>query len=315
MPRWETRDRMRLGITVGLAGFSIVGSAALAYAALIEPRRLQVVRYRLGVADLPDAMEGVRIVHLTDFHVGMAGTRQATLRRAIAVTAASRPDLVALTGDFTHAGVWERGAALFRGLAEATPCLAVLGNHDHLAGESEAARIVAHLDAQGVRVLTNEQVVVPIRNGAGRLLVVGVDDPRLGFDDLSEALEGAEGPVRSPRLPAILLGHVPDIVEQAPPGRFALTLAGHTHGGQLRFSPLKRFSWLELPMIVGDLESGYPRGTHLVNGNPLSVSNGLGVSGVPLRMFAPPQVTVFSLTARLDTAKAADDPARYLIPE
>ena len=301
--------RARRWIGGGLLGGLLLGGATAGYAYAIEPRRLQVARFCLAVPGLPPELEGLRLAHLTDFHVGMAGTRRSTLRRAVAAALADRPDLVALTGDFTHDGRWRRGATLFTDLAAAAPTFAVLGNHDHLASRGATDRIVGALTAQGVRVLANEHFAVPVRDGAGEVLVVGVDDPHLGFDDLPDALAGADD---RPSVPAILLGHVPDIVEKAPPGRFALTLAGHTHGGQIRLSPLKRFTWLELPMIAGDLDSHYPRGAHLVNGNPLYVSNGLGVSGVPFRFLAPPQIALFAFTGAVDEEKGEDEVGRYV---
>lgn len=276
----------------GGAALGAVGGAALGYARFVEPRRLQVVRYRLTVPDLPPGLEGTTIAHLTDFHVGMRGTQGATLRRAVAWATARRPDLTVLTGDFTHDGLWRRRAGLFAGLARVSSVFAVLGNHDHLASEAATREIVRRLEAQGVRVLGNAHAEVAARTG--RLLLVGVDDPHLDKDDLGAAMRGISAS-REPDRPAILLGHVPDIVERAAPGRFALTVAGHTHGGQLRFSPWKRFTPLEVPMVVGDLDSAYARGTHVVNGNPLLVSNGLGVSGVPLRFLAPPQVGLVTM--------------------
>lgn len=298
-------------LRAALVAGATLALAALAYARLIEPRRLQTVRYRLGIDDLPDALVGVRIVHLTDFHVGMEGTSLATLRRAIDRAITERPDIVGLTGDFTHDGIWQPDADLFATLARVAPTFAVLGNHDYDAGERQTERVIGALRDQGVRVLRNAHAVVPVRDGAGDLLIVAVDDPHLDRDDLPTAMAGIAA-TREIARPALLLGHVPDIVDEAPPDRFALTLAGHTHGGQLRFSPLKRFTPLELPMIAGDLDSKYPRGTHVVNANPLFVNNGLGVSGVPFRFLAPPQLAVFTLARGTDPNRDPDDAGRYL---
>ena len=300
-------------LVVAVTGLVTVACASLAYAYAVEPRRLHELHYRVGVPELPEALEGVRIAHLTDFHVGMTGTRRSTLRRAISVARGWRPDVVALTGDFVHAGRWEPEAALFVELARAAPTFGVLGNHDHRHNPHSTDRLVAALRAQGVMVLANEHRRVPVRGGQGEIVVVAVDDPSQGRDDLGAAMAGLPDG-RDPEHPAILLGHAPEIVDRAPPGRFALTLAGHTHGGQLRFSPFKRRTPLELPMIAGGLDSPYPRGTHLVDGNPLFVNSGLGVSGVPFRFLAPPQVACFTLTRFVDESKASDDPARFLTP-
>ena len=145
------------------------------------------------------------------------------------------------------------------------------------------------------------------------MVLIAVDDPSTGRDDLAAATAGLP-PEREPGRPAILLGHAPDVADRAPPGRFALALAGHTHGGQVRLSPFRRRTPLEPAMAAGGLDSPYARGAHVVNGTPLSVNNGLGVSRLPLRFLVPPQAACFVLARGLDEAKAPDDPARFLTP-
>lgn len=301
----------RRGILAIAGGLGTVGLGMLGYAYAIEPRRLQQLRYRLGVAELPPSLDGLVVAHLTDFHVGMSGTRRSTLRRAVDIATAWRPDVVALTGDFVHDGRWMPSAGLFRDLAAATPTFAVLGNHDHADTPAATDKIVAALREQGVVVLRNEHRVVPVRDGRGEIVLVAVDDPSEGRDDLAAAMAGLPRE-RDLERPAILLGHAPDIVDRAPNGRFALTLAGHTHGGQLRSSPFKRRTPLDVSMAAGGLDSSYARGALVVNGNPLFVNSGLGLSGVPFRFLAPPQVACFRFERALDKDKTADDPERYL---
>jgi len=291
----------RRRVVAGLASLVGLSMGALRYDRFIEPRRLQVKRYRLMVPELPSKLDGTTIAHLTDFHVGMRGTQDATLRRAVRWATRQHADITVLTGDFTHDGVWRQGADLFSGLTAVSHVFAVLGNHDHLASEAATGEIVRRLEGQGMRVLSNANETVAV--GGGEVVVVGVDDPHLDKDNLGKAMRGISGD-REPGRPAMLLGHVPDIVDQAAPGRFELTVAGHTHGGQLRFSPWKRTTPLDVPVKVGELDSDYARGTHMVNGNPLLVSNGLGVAGMPLRFMAPPQVALIELRmgndARID---------------
>lgn len=295
-------------LVAAAAGIGALAATTLAYARWIEPRRLQAVVFRVGVPGLPPALEGTRIAHLTDFHAGTAGTHVPTLRRAVAVARGWRPDLVALTGDFADDGRWRRDLHLFDRLAAEAPTVAVLGNHDRMSSPEATETIVAGLQEQGITVLRNEHRIVPVRGGT--LEIVAVDDPSTDRDDAAAALAGLP-PDPDPNRPAILLGHAPDVVDRAPAGRFALALAGHTHGGQVRSSPFRHKTPLDVSMTVGGLDSPYAREVHLVRGIPLFVSNGLGQSGVPFRFLAPPQVALFVLTAALDEDKPADDPERY----
>lgn len=299
----------RRTLTGGIAGVVVLAALMLGYARFVEPRRLRVRSFRVGVADLPTAFAGLKVAHLTDFHVGMIGTHRATLRRAIRLAVDWEPDLVALTGDFVHRGQWEPEAALFADLAAAAPCYGVLGNHDLVSSPEAANRIATALRAQGVDVLRNEHRFLRVENGS-RLVVVAVEDPSLGRDDISAAMTGLTAE-RDPNEPAILLGHAPEIGDRAPAGRFALVLTGHTHGGQLRFSPFKRRTPLELPMIAGGLDSPYARGSHVVRGNPLYVNAGLGVSGIPFRFLSPPEVAFFTLEPGIDEERDAGDDGRY----
>ncbi len=305
--RWP-RTRGAVRAAAGAAAGLTVAAGLAFYAFAIEPRRVQVVRYRVGVPALPPALGGIRIAHLTDFHIGSRPTHRGTLYRAVGAAVSARPDLIALTGDFVDDGVWEPVPGLFARLAAVAPTLAVLGNHDRDAGERATAGVIRNLEREGVRVLRNEHLTVQIRNA--ELLVVAVDDPYRDYDDLAAAMGGI-ATTADPARPALLLAHVPDIVERAPVGRFALALAGHTHGGQVRLSPLKRFTPLEVSMIAGGLDSRYPRGTRVLRGNPLFVSNGLGLSSLPMRFLAPPQIAVFTLEPGVDEKRDADDPERF----
>lgn len=303
-----TAGRRAMRLAGGVAGVLALGGI---YAVAVEPRRLQTVRYRLGVPDLPPALQGTVIVHLTDFHVGMRGTRRATLRNAVGAARAARPDLIALTGDFVDEGVWHRSAAIIGELGAIAPTVGVLGNHDRESSATRTNEVVDRLRRLGIQLLANDHVAVTVRNGVGRLMVVAVDDPVTGHADLTAALRGL--PASSdPNQPAILLAHAPDIIDRAPENRFVLTLAGHTHGAQVRLSPFRRRTPLDVPMVAGGLDSAYARGAHVIRGNLLYVNNGLGVSSLPVRFLAPPQIAIFTLERGIYVAHNADDPDRFL---
>lgn len=276
---------------------ALAGVAALAlltaYAVLIEPNRVRPTRFALWTPGLPPTLDGVRIAHLTDFHVGTRGAPMTALRRGVALAAAWHPDLVVLTGDFVDDGRWRPEAALFTALVAIAPVYAVLGNHDHWGSPGDVDDIVAGLHANGVTTLANTHAIVQLP-ARGDVTLVGVDDPSLEQDDLGAALRGLPAPA-DPDRPTLLLAHAPEIAERAPADRFAAILCGHTHGGQVRLSPFHHRTPLEISMIVGGIASPYPRGIHHVRGNPLLVNRGLGVSGLPLRFLAPPEVALITL--------------------
>lgn len=277
----------RAALAIGL-GVPALGAVALLYARLIEPRWLSLRAWELTLPDLPPAWDGLRLVQLSDFHVGGPGVSVATLRRAVRYAAGLRPDLVLLTGDFMHGGRWQAsGEDLFRPLAEAAPAYAVLGNHDHRASEADAALIAERLVRQGVTVLRNDLALAG--PATAPLVICGLDDWVTGHDDLAAAVRDKPDGMA----PLLLLTHAPDIVDRIPAGWFRLALAGHTHGAQIRLSPFEHLSWLQLG--IAEIASHYPRGFYEVKGLVLYVNRGLGMSDLPLRFMARPEVTLITL--------------------
>ena len=282
------KRRIARTLALGAAGATAVGGSLLVYAHYVEPRRLTVERWTVRVPGLPPAWEGMRIVQLTDFQVGMWGEVRSLPARAVQRALALAPNLVFLTGDFTDAGRWSSRLDVFRPLAERARCYAVLGNHDHLKSAADTEAIVAGLRAQGVTVLMNEHVELSWRGETWQ--IVGVDDLATEHADLLKAITGIP---RNRKLLA-LLTHVPEGADHAPEGWFPLMVAGHTHGAQIRLSPFRRLSWLRL--AGGVVESKYPRGWFEVRGGLLYVNRGLGLSNLPLRFGAPPEVALLVLT-------------------
>jgi predicted MPP superfamily phosphohydrolase len=280
--------RLARALALGAAGAAVAGGSLLAYAHLVEPRRLTVERWTVRVPGLPPAWEGLRIVHLTDFQVGMWGEARSLPARAVRRALALTPDLVFLTGDFTDAGRWSSRLEIFRPLAERARCYAVLGNHDHLKSAADTEAIAAGLRAQGITVLMNEHAELS-RDGE-TWQIVGIDDLATEHADLLAAITGIP---RDRKLLA-LLTHVPEGADYAPEGWFPLIVAGHTHGAQIRLSLLRRLSWLRL--AVGASQTKYPRGWFEVRGGLLYVNRGLGLSNLPLRFGAPPEVALFVLS-------------------
>ncbi len=227
----------------------------------------------------PRVLDGYTIAQVSDVHVGtFVGDRE--LDEGFELVAKIRPDLVVATGDlvdFESHVIGQLAQRLLRIDARDGAC-AILGNHDHYAGPGEVARI---LRASGVRVLSNESVVLRPGDGGGFALL-GVDDLQgrvRGVEgyrgpDLSAALRGV-----APDLPRILLAHQPKYLEESS-GRVALQLSGHTHGGQI--NPGFRPADLFMKYVAGRYERGE---------TSLYVNRGFGVVGPPARIGAPPEVT------------------------
>jgi predicted MPP superfamily phosphohydrolase len=233
----------------------------------------------------PAALDGLRVGVLTDLHTGMPHAGLDAVARAAERLAGERPDLVCLLGDFIDrqamfARPVDAGALMARlaPLAAAPRgVVAVLGNHDWYAG---ARRISDALEDEGVTVL--EDSALPVGDG---LWVAGVGDYRVRGARVDRALM----PVPDDAT-ALLLSHDPDAFPFVPP-TVALTLAGHTHGGQVGIPLLRR------PFVPSHYGERYLHGHIVEGGRHLYVSSGLGTSGAPARFLRPPEVVSLTLRA------------------
>lgn len=240
--------------------------AAVGYAWWIEPHWLEITRRDLAVENLPSALEGRTIAHLSDLHIG-AQVDDAYVAETFARVAALRPDLMVHTGDlvsYDGDSCLARARRLLAGLPSAPlGSFAVLGNHDYGASwsRSEVARAVQRVwESVGFRVLRNESVDV------GGLALIGLDDLWSGRFDLGQAMSG-----HSPERPALALCHNPDACDLPGWGNFrGWILAGHTHGGQVKppFLP---------PPLLPVRNRRYTSGTfELSGGRQLYLSRGVG---------------------------------------
>jgi hypothetical protein len=237
--------------------------------------------HEVRVTDLPAALGGLRLAHLTDVHVQRL-LRPRHLDRAVELVHTARPDLVLLTGDYVcfHRGAIPRLSLSLSRLPSSVPRVAVLGNHDHLC---DGPGIRLALERLGIVVLQNEHAVVEVRGE--RLAVVGVDDPRTRRHDPVRAFAGV------PELPMIALAHDPSAADALVPYGPALILSGHTHGGQIRIPGLTE-------RVAGRMGQRYLAGMfELSERTTLFVSRGLGAS-VPVRVASPPEVPILTLRRR-----------------
>ncbi|MEX2543164.1 MAG: metallophosphoesterase [Trueperaceae bacterium] len=287
---------------------SVVGAllAGLLVWGVAEPYRLVVERREARVPGLPPSWEGRLVALLSDLHIGMLSGNRLTASRAVKRIVEARPDLALLAGDFIHdnrSGISD-AVALVRTLVRAgVPVYAVLGNHDYAmptrnaqGDRSLAQELARALTAAGARVLHNEAVALQRGDGVAdeRLYLVGIGAHTPGEDRPCEALERV--PDGAPRL---VMMHHPASFDALPPCSAPFAVAGHTHGGQVRLplTPLWRYLTYvkEVEVFVaGWIRSGMIDG-YGQEGNNLYVSRGIGCSVAPLRLFCPPEVTLFTL--------------------
>jgi len=240
-----------------------------------------IFRYELSRQSfaLPGLMAPLRAVQLSDLHYGPF-LDEHDVSRWVSSAMQQRPDVVLLTGDFIDSRSQRDPAPLFAALKPLSAPLgvwAVWGNHDRIS-RARLQMLESEFTGLGFGILNNRSVRL-----RPDLQLAGIDDYRLGSPDVHAALAG-----REPGAATLLLSHNPDVLPELPAGSVELVLAGHTHGGQL-----------SLPLI-GPLVTGSRYGQRYAEGwvsasVPAYVNRGLGVSGLPLRAFCPPELTVFEL--------------------
>jgi predicted MPP superfamily phosphohydrolase len=295
---------------VGLALAAGLSALLAVYTLCVAPRWLRVERLRIALPGLPAAWRGVRIAQLADPHAGARGVPLDMLLRARQAALDFQPDIVALTGDYYHDGRRVSAPGLYARWPAGVRVFAVLGNHDFRAGEEQLAEVERELEDGGARVLRNTALEIELRGEAA--WVVGVDDPftfradeRLAFQQLPPDEEAL-----------LFLAHSPAAVEALPLGRARLTLAGHTHGGQLRLLPSGRTPGVGLlRRLLGAgprRETTLYRGRHWRRGTLLIISDGLGLSQLPARFRTRPTVLLLELAQAPASGAACDDAARYV---
>jgi predicted MPP superfamily phosphohydrolase len=243
--------------------------------------RLRTVELRID--GLPAELDGLRIAHLSDFHLGLPSLGERATARAVDWVAERKPDLVCVTGDLvTRSRGLPRLAQLLERLPEDT--YVVLGNHDFAISRDPFSQPVQLVELRRGRLLSDESVEARVRGV--RIEVAGVD-PRSWLETRSSGLGPAEAPFR------LLLCHFPRVLDRVEDGRWHLILSGHLHAGQIVL-PYGRRNRLLLAHPRSDYRYGvYRRGT-----TAMHVSPGLGTTFVPFRFFARPEATELVLRSR-----------------
>ena len=251
-------------------------------------RRVEHTRIRIPVKGLDAAHRGLRIVQISDLHIGN-GFEEKRLRSVVGELNAMAPDIVALTGDlfdFDPAFI-EQGARHLGELRAKLGVYAVLGNHDRYTGAEEVAAALGTL-APEIKLLREEVVRLPL---PAPLYLAGVDDPEQDWTARGVHVASLERLARTlPQDgPVLLLVHRPELFPQAARLGFPLVLAGHTHGGQLALpTPGGRFN---LARII----TPFHRGLYRADGSVLYVNRGLGVAGPAIRFNCPREIATIEL--------------------
>jgi uncharacterized protein len=278
---------------------------ATVYGATAGRRRYCLVTVDVPMANMPLKLDGLRIAHLSDLHIGDFMPR-AAIRRAVDLVNSVQPDLVVVTGDV----ITSERDPLEDCIVELSRLRAPLGvwgchgNHERWAGVETRAQVLFERD--GMHLLRQQCVELSWRGSSFNL--IGVDDQRERArpGEPSSMLQGVERLVRRD-IPNILLSHNPDTFPRAAALGVELSLAGHTHGGQIRFA-LGGRQWsparLITPFVAGlyRLPLGPKERDGAVAPRPrksacLYVNRGLGTFGLPVRLGVPPEITVLTLRA------------------
>ena len=273
------RDFFKLA---GISTFAVLG-ATTAYSILGNEAESPVVEHvQIPISNLPTALDGFRIVQISDIHY-YPYTTIGLVNRAVEMANQLKPDLTVLTGDF----VWHEAEAIF----ELMPSLAQLnakhgvfaglGNHDLW---TDVEVVTQAIRQESLPLLVNQGV--PISVGKSTLYLASLDDGWSGKPVLSDAMANY-----SDNAITVLLMHEPDLAPRyAPDERIHLQLSDHSHGGQVRLP-------FYGPLVLPYLSWKYPMGLYNVDGLWLYTNRGLGTTNVPLRVNCPPEITELTLVS------------------
>ncbi|KRB02631.1 metallophosphoesterase [Lysobacter sp. Root690] len=259
--------------------------ACLAWGFFWEPRQLIERDYEFALPHWSRECEGLRVDVVADLHTGSPHNGLDKLDEIVARLVKSDAQAVLMAGDYVILSVLggtyisaDQMAPHLRPLTARKPVYAVLGNHDWW---KDGHKVRAALEAAGVIVL--EDQAVQTRLGNCRVWMVGIGDKWESPHDIGKAFAGVNDDA-----PVIALTHNPDLFPDIP-ARASLTIAGHTHGGQVKLP------WIGTPVLPADQR--YAGGYLIEHGKHLFVSTGIGTSILPVRFGVPPEISRLRLKA------------------
>lgn len=281
-PRWGKRIR------VALATIPVLIASLAIYAFFIEPNRLVLRHETIQINQWPNELSGIRIAVISDIHVGGWFIDDEKLRLIIDQTNQLQPSLVVILGDFMsghprddkQATSPESFAPKLKGFSAPLGVYSVLGNHDWW---WDGKKVRGALEANGIKVLDDE--VAEISYQGTTFWLAGLADlwtrPQHIDATIAKVPEGKT---------VIALTHNPDIFPRVPQ-RVSLMLAGHTHGGQVRF-PL-----IGTVVQASRHDERYIRGHVFEQNHHLFVTTGIGTSIVPVRFGVPPEIVLLTINS------------------
>jgi uncharacterized protein len=228
------------------------------------------------IPGLPPELEGLRIAHLSDFHLGFPSRGSTAVARAVDWVEERQPDLTLISGDLLSR---PSGEPRLRALLARMPrCFAVLGNHDFASTRDPFSHPAQVVDVEPATLLSDDSRAIELRGK--RVQIAGVD-PRSYRRKLArpERLADLEADLR------ILLCHFPSVIDRLPAGAFHLVLAGHLHAGQICVP------WPGGRLRLAHIRWTYIEGLYRRPGGTLHLSAGLGTTFVPFRFLARPEAT------------------------
>ncbi len=267
--------------------YGLLGSGLLLalYSLLIEPNRLILRETTITLPAWPEEFEGLRIAVFSDLHAGSPHITLDKIRHVVEMTNAAHPDLILLPGDFVIQDVVggtfiepEVFTAELKKLKARKGVFATLGNHDWW---YNAARIGQALEKAGIRVLENQTEKIEL--GGKAIWLAGFADLWEGNPKIEDTLKQV-----TDNAPVIAFTHNPDLFP-AIPSRVALTIAGHSHGGQVVLPLIGR------PIVPSKFGQRYAFGHIVEEGKHLFVTSGIGTSIFPVRFGVPPEVSLLTI--------------------
>ncbi len=298
MPVRRLGPGLRWGVIVVTAGLCLLAL----WASWWEPASLFLREYEIALEGWPAQAPSMRIAVLADLHTGSPHNDLNKLQAVVELTNRAEPDMVLLAGDFVIHGVLgghfvepEASAKVLRQLHGPLGVYAVLGNHDWW---FDAGRVQRALESVGILLL--EDRAVRLTNGSAGFWLAGVSDFWEGPHDVAKALNEVHSAE-----PVILVTHNPDVFPQIPP-RVGLTIAGHTHGGQVAVPVVGR------PIVPSQFAERYAIGHIIESGRHLFVSSGIGTSILPVRFRVPPEVSIVTVRSAQTTSSVTGRLAGFL---